>query len=193
MSAKKVADEVVGRSQTLWDKTIVLPQKPISISLKPTESEILAPPYKPFLPDLIYAKASAKAEPEKKKEAPPLTGGKGSEKPEPVLPEAAEKKPPETKEQAPEKKEDAPDMKKDAPEKKEDAPDSEEGRARRRRRSGRTPKRNPRSNSTPPDESFSTPVDRRRPALSALCPPVLFRWNGCNGAAGRDRRLPDLR
>ena len=124
MSAKKVADEVVGRSQTLWDKTIVLPQKPVSISLKPTESEILAPPYKPFLPDLIYAKASAKVEPEKKKEVPPLTGTKGSEKPEPALPDAAEKKPPETKEPAPEKKEDAPDVKKDAPEKKDDAPEA---------------------------------------------------------------------
>jgi hypothetical protein len=114
----------VGRSQTLWDKTVVLPSKPISISLKPTESEILAPPYKPFLPDLIYAKASAKAEPEKKKkEAAPVTGTKGSEKPEPLLPET-EKKPSETKDQAPEKKEDAPDAKKDAPEKKEEAPDT---------------------------------------------------------------------
>jgi hypothetical protein len=119
-----VADEVVGRSQTLWDKTIALPQKPVSISLKPTESEILAPPYKAFLPDLIYAKASAKAEPDKKKEASPPIGIKESEKPEPALPEAAEKRPPETKGQAPEKKEDAPDMKKDAPDTKKDAPEA---------------------------------------------------------------------
>jgi len=115
----------------LWDKTIVLPGKPISISLKPTESEILAPPYKPFLPDLAYAKAAPKPEPEKKKEAPPLTGTKGAEKVEPTLPEAADKKAsemkkdtPEPKENAPDAKTDAPDAKKDTPETKKDAPET---------------------------------------------------------------------
>jgi hypothetical protein len=49
MSPKQVANEVVDRSQTLWDKTIVLPSKPVLINLKPSEADILAPPYKPFL------------------------------------------------------------------------------------------------------------------------------------------------
>ena len=49
MSPKSVGDAVVDRSQTIWDRTIVLPTKPVAISLKPSEAEILAPPYKPFL------------------------------------------------------------------------------------------------------------------------------------------------
>jgi hypothetical protein len=49
MSPKQVANEVVDRSQTLWDKTIVLPSKPVVIDIKPGESDITAPPYKPFL------------------------------------------------------------------------------------------------------------------------------------------------
>jgi hypothetical protein len=51
MSPKAVAERVVERSQTLWNKTIVLPSRPALISLKPTEREIMAPPVKPFLPE----------------------------------------------------------------------------------------------------------------------------------------------
>jgi hypothetical protein len=41
----------VERSQTLWDKTIVLPPGPSVVNLKPTQRQIMAPPAKPFLPE----------------------------------------------------------------------------------------------------------------------------------------------
>jgi hypothetical protein len=90
MSLKKIADEIVTRSQTLWDKTITLPQKPIAINLKPSESEIMARPYKPFLPELVNVKVVAKAEPEKKTKATPEPITQPEKPPE--LPEGAEKK-----------------------------------------------------------------------------------------------------
>jgi hypothetical protein len=126
MSVKKIADEVVTRSQILWDKTIILPEKPVSIDLRPSESEIMAPPYKSFLPELAHAKVLAKAEPEKKKEIPPLTKTQGAEKVEPALPMAPDKKAPEMKEDAPDTKKDAPEIKKDAPEIKKDAPEAKD-------------------------------------------------------------------
>jgi hypothetical protein len=49
MSPKQVGDAVVDRSQTIWDKTVVLPSKPVLIDLTPSEADVLAPPYKPFL------------------------------------------------------------------------------------------------------------------------------------------------
>ncbi len=49
MSPKSVANAVVDRSQTLWDKTIVLPPKPVAINITPSEADVMAPPYKPFL------------------------------------------------------------------------------------------------------------------------------------------------
>ncbi|MGH8094671.1 MAG: multiheme c-type cytochrome [Chthoniobacterales bacterium] len=51
MSPKAVADRVIERSQTLWNKTVVLPAHPAVISLKPTERQIMAPPTKPFMPE----------------------------------------------------------------------------------------------------------------------------------------------
>lgn len=51
MSPKAVADSVVERSQTIWNKTIILPPAPAVLKLKPTEVEIMAPPNKPFLPE----------------------------------------------------------------------------------------------------------------------------------------------
>lgn len=51
MSPKSVADRVVERSQTIWNRTVVLPSHPAVISLRPTEREIMAPPTKPFLPE----------------------------------------------------------------------------------------------------------------------------------------------
>ncbi len=50
MSPKEVADAVVQRSQTLWNKTIVLPPQPAVFNFKPSEAQIMAPPLKPFLP-----------------------------------------------------------------------------------------------------------------------------------------------
>jgi hypothetical protein len=71
MSPKKVADEVVDRSQTLWDKTIVLPPKPVLINIKPSEAEILAPPYKPFL--TVGKPAPSASETTKVADAAPLS------------------------------------------------------------------------------------------------------------------------
>lgn len=51
MSPKSIADGVVERSQTLWNRTVILPPNPAVISLKPAERQILAPPVKPFLPE----------------------------------------------------------------------------------------------------------------------------------------------
>ncbi len=53
MSPKAIANAVVERSQTLWNRTIVLPPGPLTASFKPTEREILARPLKPFLPESI--------------------------------------------------------------------------------------------------------------------------------------------
>ena len=94
MSAKKVADEVVTRAQTLWDKTIILPEKPATINLKPSEREIMAAPYKPFLPELATGKTVAKVEPEKKKAgSKPESGDESGKKTPPLpLPETPDKK-----------------------------------------------------------------------------------------------------
>ncbi|MEO5722616.1 MAG: multiheme c-type cytochrome [Chthoniobacterales bacterium] len=51
MSPKEIALSTVERSQTLWNKTIILPSGPSVINLKPTERQIMAPPVKPFLPE----------------------------------------------------------------------------------------------------------------------------------------------
>ncbi len=51
MSPMAIAKGVVERSQTLWNKTVVLPSQPMVINLKPTERQIMAPPVKPFLPE----------------------------------------------------------------------------------------------------------------------------------------------
>lgn len=51
MSPKGIADSVVERSQTIWNKTIVLPSAPTVLNLRPTEREIMAPPTKPFQPE----------------------------------------------------------------------------------------------------------------------------------------------
>nr|MDQ2659588.1 hypothetical protein [Verrucomicrobiota bacterium] len=48
MSAKAIADNVVERSQTIWNRTVVLPPGPAVLSLRPTEREIMARPNKPF-------------------------------------------------------------------------------------------------------------------------------------------------
>ncbi len=48
MSPKGIADKVVERSQTLWNKTITLTSAPAVLKLKPSEQEIMAPPSKPF-------------------------------------------------------------------------------------------------------------------------------------------------
>ena len=94
MSAKKVANEVVTRAQTLWDKTIILPEKPATINLKPSEREIMAAPYKPFLPELATGKTVAKVEPEKKKAgSKPESGDEFGKKTPPLpLPETPDKK-----------------------------------------------------------------------------------------------------
>ncbi len=72
MSPKSIADRVVERSQTLWNRTVVLPPGPAVIDLRPTEREIMAPPTKPFLPESEEAlrklrenKVAAAAAPEK--------------------------------------------------------------------------------------------------------------------------------
>ena len=57
MSPKSLAVNLVERSQTLWNKTIVLPTQPTAFNLKPTIGEILAPPGKPFQPESKGAKA----------------------------------------------------------------------------------------------------------------------------------------
>jgi hypothetical protein len=83
--------------------------------LKPSESEILAQPYKPFLPELVHAKAVAKLEPEKKKEIPAPEKKTEAEKTDRDLLDMPDKKdPPEMKKDAP-----APE-KKDEPGKKDD-------------------------------------------------------------------------
>ena len=60
MSSRDIAKRVIERSQLLWDKTIVLPPKPVVVSLAPSEAEIMAAPYKPFLPGSTPAKAGRK-------------------------------------------------------------------------------------------------------------------------------------
>ncbi|MGI9088042.1 MAG: multiheme c-type cytochrome [Chthoniobacterales bacterium] len=51
MSPKGIANSVVERSQTLWNKTIILPSGPALLNLRPNEREIMALPSKPFLPE----------------------------------------------------------------------------------------------------------------------------------------------
>jgi len=58
MSPKSLAENLVERSQTLWNKTFVLPTQPTAFNLKPTDAEILAPPGKPFQPESKGAKAN---------------------------------------------------------------------------------------------------------------------------------------
>jgi hypothetical protein len=60
MSPKGIADSVVERSQTIWNKTVVLPPGPTILNLKPTEREIMAPPDKPFLPESKAAQQATK-------------------------------------------------------------------------------------------------------------------------------------
>lgn len=57
MSPKEVALSTVERSQTLWNRTILLPPGRSVINLKPTERQIMAPPVKPFLPESREAAA----------------------------------------------------------------------------------------------------------------------------------------
>ncbi|MEO6873096.1 MAG: multiheme c-type cytochrome [Chthoniobacterales bacterium] len=57
MSPKSIAENLVERCQTLWDKTIVLPPRPIEVNLTPTNRQILAPPTKPFQPESKGAKS----------------------------------------------------------------------------------------------------------------------------------------
>ena len=71
MSAKEIAREVIEKAQILWDKTIVLPPKPIVISLKPTEAEIMATPDKPYIPELAPPKVVKVVELPAKKATPP--------------------------------------------------------------------------------------------------------------------------
>ncbi len=58
MSPKSIADAVVERSQTLWNRNVVLPSAPAVLRLRPTEREIMAPPNKPFLPESKAAATS---------------------------------------------------------------------------------------------------------------------------------------
>jgi nitrate/TMAO reductase-like tetraheme cytochrome c subunit len=60
MSGKETAKRIIERSELLWDKTIVLPDKPETISLKPSEKDIMAPPPKPFMPGITTAKMDEK-------------------------------------------------------------------------------------------------------------------------------------
>ncbi|MGH7939077.1 MAG: multiheme c-type cytochrome, partial [Chthoniobacterales bacterium] len=57
MSPKSIAVNLVERCQTLWDKTIVLPPRPMDVNITPTERQILAPPTKPFQPESKGAKS----------------------------------------------------------------------------------------------------------------------------------------
>ncbi|HEY2799288.1 MAG TPA: multiheme c-type cytochrome [Chthoniobacterales bacterium] len=57
MSPKSIAVNLVERCQTLWDKTIVLPPRPMEVNLTPTNRQILAPPIKPFQPESKGAKS----------------------------------------------------------------------------------------------------------------------------------------
>jgi hypothetical protein len=60
MSPKGIADSVVERSQTLYNRSVILPAAPAVINLKPTEREIMAPPIKPFLPESKAAQQALK-------------------------------------------------------------------------------------------------------------------------------------
>ena len=55
MSPKSIADRIVERSQTLWNKNVILPSHPMALNLRPSEREILALPTKPFLPESTEA------------------------------------------------------------------------------------------------------------------------------------------
>ena len=57
MSPKSIAENLVERCQTLWDKTIVLPPRPMEVNLTPTNRQILAAPEKPFQPESKGAKS----------------------------------------------------------------------------------------------------------------------------------------
>ena len=57
MSPKSIAVNLVERCQTLWNKTIVLPPRPMEVNLTPTDRQILAPPTKPFQPESKGAKS----------------------------------------------------------------------------------------------------------------------------------------
>ncbi len=72
MSPKSIANNVVERSQTIWNKTIVLRPEPMVVNMRPTEAQIMARPNKPFQPESRAAWEKPPAPPAKVADANPV-------------------------------------------------------------------------------------------------------------------------
>ena len=106
MSAMEIAHEVIDKSQILWDKTVVLPSKPMVINLKPTEAEVMAVPTKGYIPVLAPAKV-VKIEETVVKKIEPVKKEEPVKTDRELLDEPVKK--------APEMKNETEELKKDAP------------------------------------------------------------------------------